>query len=450
MKIPLQQEETNTANTQDFSKQVEAILVADLWSGNSTLGMKKQIADLLNGDKQKALLLLARDAKFYVYLPENLKSDRDIVKVLIEKDPKKYKMLPATLKQDTEIQKSTVTAIISGKGDVLDLIDVMITSEKKNKKLIPFTQALIESTPWFFTDAESKLLYEIFTQERKVYDQMWSRGLIVSSQGGISLWPSAANNLAQAQKKLEAGSIVETQEKLFFSLLDFLSLSEKSLWKWSKALLELLVDSIAISKKQEETEDIPEEVMDSQENTWEAEEDDANLSTGPYNYIPLWNSCRVWDVSGSSVLIEQKTFDTIGSKSLDNFMNFSRLMKRLWLDFLIHKQHRLSQLLTGVDFYQWEGMSEARTLKFLNSVGKNIWEPEWAYEDSQGNKKAGCFDTLSAAKHRFERITQLWDIWKHGIDVAKRGDKSVVEKYMESIQLIAAPFNEISVMKWKK
>jgi hypothetical protein len=108
--------------------------------------MKKQIADLLNGDKQKALLLLARDAKFYVYLPENLKSDRDIVKVLIEKDPKKYKMLAVTLKQDTEIQKSTVTAIISGKGDVLDLIDVMRTSEKKNKKLIAFTQALIEST----------------------------------------------------------------------------------------------------------------------------------------------------------------------------------------------------------------------------------------------------------------------------------------------------------------
>jgi hypothetical protein len=26
----------------------------------------------------------------------------------------------------------------------------------------------------------------------------------------------------------------------------------------------------------------------------------------------------------------------------------------------------------------------------------------------------------------------------------------VVEKHMESIQLIAAPFNEISVMKWKK
>jgi hypothetical protein len=136
--------------------------------------------------------------------------------------------------------------------------------------------------------------------------------------------------------------------------------------------------------------------------------------------------------------------------SLENYMNFSIRMKELWLEFLITKQNRLSQLVTGVNFYQWEGMNEWRILKFLSSVGKNIGIPEESSEDADGNKKIWHFKTLWYAKMKFLEIqnaTQLWGIDYRGVN---RGGKSVVEVYMRDIEILGEPFWEISVSKWKK
>ena len=77
--------------------------------------MKKQILDVLDGDKNKALFLLSKDSGFYEFLPEALRADSDIVSKLIEIDPKRYHSLSTKLKGNTDIQKTAIETIISGK-----------------------------------------------------------------------------------------------------------------------------------------------------------------------------------------------------------------------------------------------------------------------------------------------------------------------------------------------
>lgn len=435
----------------EFSAQIDAILETKFSGEVDTTLMKKQIFDVLDGDKNKALLLLKRDIDMFELLPEKLKQDADIIKVIISKNPEKFKSLDTKSREDTDMQELAVSSLISQGWDILDLIEILKFWKKKNKKLEAFTDALISENPKFFPDEMTKLMYEVYKTEKKIFDVFLEKWLFGQTHSWMGLSVNIAQHLSKILENLEWNTPEESQKKLFSAILKFLSLREKSLWTSSRLLLENLIWSISITQKQEEESENNDEDVGNEDlrSTNDKDEELWYPSIWPYNYTPVWNSCRVWDSAWDSVAIDKKVFDSMSEKSLENFMNFSKLMKNLWLDFLIIKQHRLSQLVTGVNFYQWEGMSEARTLKFLNSVGKNIWVPEKSYQDAEGNKKTWCFDTFLAAKAKFREIRDSQILWGINFTAAYKGDKSIIEVYMKEVWLLVEPFWELSVAKWK-
>lgn len=435
----------------EFSAQIDAILETKFSGEVDTTLMKKQIFDVLDGDKNKALLLLKRDIDMFELLPEKLKQDADIIKVIISKNPEKFKSLDIKSRENTDMQELAVKSLISQSWDILDLIEILEFWKKKNKKLEAFTDKLISETPTFFPDEMTKFLYEVYKTEKKMFDIFLKKWFFQKTHSWMTIWSDISKYLSKIAKELEWNTPEESQKKLFSAVLKFLSLSEKSLWTSSQLLLETLIWSISITQKQEEESENNDEDVGNEDlrSTNDKDEELWCPSIWPYNYTPVWNTCRVWDSAWDSVAIDKKVFDSMSEKSLENFMNFSKLMKNLWLDFLIIKQHRLSQLVTGVNFYQWEGMSEAQTLKFLNSVGKNIWVPEESYEDTDWNRKVWCFDTIWAAKMKFREIKSTGNIGNLYIPPANKGSKTIVEIYMKHIGLLWEPFWELSVAKWK-
>jgi hypothetical protein len=363
----------------------------------------------------------------------------------------RFHTLLAKHRQNIDIQRIALKAIFAWNGDVFTLIKILETGNKKNKKLEALADKLIEENPKFFTNETSKLIYDVFKTENKFWKQIQEKWLITHSHSWIVLWSPVTGFLSKILIDLEWSTPEETQEKLFDSLLSFLWIWEKSLWKSGKKLLETLISSISITKKTEKPEDeMSQDDTKDKKSLNEDIDDEIDYSVWPYNYIPLWNTCRVWDTQWDSVAIEKNILENMSEKSLENFMTFSRLIKKLWLEFLLSKQHRLSQLATGVNFYQWEGMSESRTLKFLSNVWKNIWVPEEWSEDEDGNKKIGHFKTLWYARMKFWEIQSSQTLWGIDFKDAYKWNKSIVEIYMKEIWLLVEPFWELSIANWKK
>ena len=70
--------------------------------------------------------------------------------------------------------------------------------------------------------------------------------------------------------------------------------------------------------------------------------------------------------------LEREKLESMSEVSLERYFLFVTLLKHLDLSFLLQKHASKIQLATDINFYTDGGMSDARILKFLNSVAKNI------------------------------------------------------------------------------
>jgi len=449
---PASKNTTQTPEEIEFTQKVEAILWDKYSPEGDTKIIKKQISDALNWDKHRAIFLLSKDIHLYDYLPVALQREPELMSLVIRNDPKKYIQLDTKSRQNAEIQEIALRETISKRWNVMEIIGILESGNKKNKKIWVLADELISKLPGYFSDAWSTYLYEIYKSEPKLFVLFSSKWLIDISSWGAILWNRFVTYLAKAQSKLEWYSEQECKDVLIWELLEILWLKQDSLSKQGAEFLQYLVSSISIVHKpeQEDEQNETEVVEASQDTLLDDIDDELHYEKWPYNYIPLWNTCTVWDSQGSSTVLEKNILDIMSEKSLENYMNFTKLCKNLWLEFMITRQARLSQIATWVDFYQGEWMSESRTLRFLSSVWKNIWVPEESWEDSQWNKKIWYFKTLWYAKEQFRTIRDTQTV--SGINFTDRytWNKTIIEIYLKHIWLLWEPFWDISIANWKK
>ncbi len=436
----------------EITQKIEEILTREDMPGVDMTLMKKLVGDVLHGDKSKALHVMeSADVDIFQYLPDSLKCDKDVVIKALRKKGSIFGSLPLEMKKNIDIQSVALESMISSWESIITIISVIESWDKKNYKTL---RELLSRKLWekkdYFTTPLSKLIYEVFENDTDLYRTIKEKHFLTNN-GNISLSGRFTSILAKAQEGLESSTPDELQEKLMNLILKFLGISKWSLSKQGRALFENIISGISIAQKWEddEQEDDQEGAEISNDNEDEEEGPEIDYSVWPYSYSDTGSSFTVWDDGGNSVNLESEVFNNISEKSLENFMNFSALTKNLGLGFLVEKHARLSQLVTKVNFYDGEGMSEARILKFLNSVGKNIGIPEESYEDSEGNKKVGCFNNLGATKMHFREVKNTGKIGNLDIDPAKKWDKTIIEIYMKYSGLLVPPFDEISVAKWK-
>ena len=447
---------TNKQNIPDaispeINEKIDVIISPVFDKHKNTAAFKKQIFEALTWDKKKALLLMDNgDLNLFYYLPDTLKNDPEIVAKAIAQNPRIYMSLGLNLKQNIDIQKEAISWLISNGGNITELIEVLEKNPKNKKKLAKYLDELLEKNKDFLSDPLLRLLYEIYSEDKKFYNLIKQKWLLSDSNQWVSLWLRCTDMLAKVQKELKGQNFEEVQNKLFSELLWFLSISDTKLTEKGREFLMFLISQIKITQ-QVEDEDQDEQIQDTIDVN-EREDDEENISdltVWPYHYIPIWNSCRVWDGKGSSVVLENKNFESMSELSLKNYMNFSKMLHNLWLGFLIDTQERLIQIATDIDFYAWEGMSEWKILKFFNSIGKNIGEPKKSFVDEEWNEIRGYFDTIWAAKKKFQEIRDSQKVWNVDFSLVNRWNKSVVEIYMKSIGLLVEPFGEISIAKWR-
>lgn len=434
----------------EINEKIDAIILPAFDKSKNTKAFKKQVFDALTGDKKKALLLMDNgDLNLFYYLPDTLKNDPEIVAKAIVQNPRVYMSLSLNLKQNIDIQKEAISWLIANGGNITDLIEVLEINPKNRKKIQKHLDELLEKNKDFLSDPLLRLLYEIYIDDKKFYDLMKQKWLLSDSNHWVSLWLRCTDMLAKVQQKLKWHKPEEVQNKLFLGLLWFLSISDAMLTEKGREFLMLLISQIKIIQKVED-EDEDGQIKDviNKDETEDEEEDKWDLTVWPYHYAPIWNSCRVWDTQGTSIVLENKKFESMNEVSLKNYMNFSKMLHNLWLGFLIDTQEKLIQIATNIDFYAWEGMSEWKVLKFFNSIGKNIGEPKKSFVDGEGNKATGYFDTIWAAKKKFQEIRDSQKVWNVDFSLVNRWNKSVVEIYMKSIGLLVEPFGEISIAKW--
>jgi len=436
---------------EENSEKMKSILGGAFSPDIDTTLVKTQILDALKWDKKKALNLLDNgDLNLYYYLPESLKNDPDIVLKALQQKADIYIWLSIHIKQNLEVQKVALLSMVQQWSSLIKILSLIESHSRNSKKLRLYFSELLENEKSYFKDETTKSLYELYLQDREVYKLILEKWLVEKNTHGIALWARAKDMFVKIQKGLEWLDLDDIETKLLEALLNFLWLHRSKLTEVSNKFFTELVATIEIAQKVDEQWQDDDDMSTDDTVSDEWEDDEIDLSVGPYSYALIWNTCRVWDTTWNSVVLEQSKFETMNETSLTNFMNFTKLLQNLWLNFLLDKQEKLIQIATDINFYEGEGMSEWKILKFLNSIWKNIWIPEKPYEDSNGNKKVWCFDTLSAAKMKFRELRELRIIWEFNFNGVNIGSKSIFEEYMLQTWLIAQHTFELSHAKWKK
>jgi hypothetical protein len=418
--------------------RVEFILDrGDFWNTDTTI-VKNQIFKALSGEKSAALALVANgDLNMYYELPVKLQHDKDIVLKVMQNNPEIYKHLSQNLKQDIEIQKNILSSLAQKSGSILELLSIVESNPKNSKTLKVYVANLLEDNNKFFAwDHIGLLLYQVYLDDKKTYDVLFQKWVFSQSKSKITLWMRYIDILLKYQKELKGVSPEEVQQKLFAHLADMLWIPASKISKTCSEILSLLISQIRIVKKQEDKwEDKPDD-KDDLGLTDNDEEDDYIPSVWPYSFTPIWdrNTYMVSDNSGNTVEVTELERKSMSEKSLENYINFSIRMKHLGLLFLLEKHKTKIQIATQVNFFEWEWMSPARILNFLNKVGKRLWVPPSSYEDTDGNRAVLCFNDIWAAYFRFREIASSWKIWKYNFQIANLRWTSVVEEFMKQEQ----------------
>lgn len=446
---------------EEIGQKVDAIIAKYVPTQADSKLIKKQIIDAISwdGDKQKALFLLEKFNKdLFQVLPSKLKDDEDVLLSMLEKKPEMFLTLSFAHRANPKLQEAAFTALLNKKAHIYDLITVIDRSEEKQrKKFQKLIRNALDDGSYSFKDDLSKLYYEIYQNEKKLYKTLIEKKIFTQLFWWFALSKDFIASIVHLfqESSTELWEIQETE--LMKTLLSFLNIKPSDMSDISKSFFWELIKGITFPKTKTSGEDennSSEDETDSKDSkTAEDEDTDSWLSEyesiGPYTRSSYWARSNVWSPEGDSILIKTEILENMSEKCLENYMSFSKLMWELWLGFLLEKHTQTIQTATQVNFYDWEWMSQARILKFLNSIGRNIWIPESTYEDSQGNKKTSCFESLWAARMHFRKVSSSWEIGGFYIDPSKRWDKSVVEHYMKFIDLLVEPFWELSISSWK-
>ncbi len=408
---------TKQSKLQSESHEIQAkakLIIDGMFSPEvDTTIVQSRVEKALSWDSEEAVKLM-KEGNFdlFHHLPESMRNDVTVVMSAIKKKRSLYHTLPMHVKSNIEVKKIVLESYIESGWSLIEILRIQDSDPKTSRELKAFVFTTYKKYKDNFPDDYSKMLYNIYTTNPDIYNLIIKTTLFVSSDTWVALGSKITEHLQKHNEVLEQESPEKVQEKIMHLIQDFLWLQASQIDDATLELLVSIASTIQIVKKKEKNKKQEEDANNQGEvdDIDDVSDDVEEYSSGPYNYVPLWNSFQVSDSEWRDVKIEKKDFESMNEKSLANYMNFHLKMKQLWMSFLIDRYASKIQIATQVDFYAGEWMSEARMLLFLNKIWKVLWMPESSYEDPDGNKKVLCFQTLWAAYLGFREMKESY-IW---------------------------------------
>lgn len=453
----------NTRAENDVFAQIEAILSKQDNGTTDTSSLRKKIAVILddqasNKHKNTALHYIQNlDAELYLYLPEILKQDPDIIRAALKAEGRLIDAIPVEYREDISYLQESLQSMSKKSSNFwrcIELLEQYRSDEQRRKTLWDFFQ---KSCLKNFSK-EQQLIADLYFEEYETFLMLRHRGFFWKESSWFSLPKDFLKLLKNTTlQELQKLSPWERTNQIQTLLREYLQLSSEAISKLFSEILEHISQKLRIPEADaddEENNEKQEEESDSQNNTTSALEDLSSSGYGHlwgYSTISFGSQYYVTSPAGETLEFHREELDKMSQRSLERFFHFRSILDHLDLSFLIEKHARKIMLATDVDFYAWEGMSDARILKFLNSVAKNIGIPEKTFQAEWSEEKLiGCFETLDGAKMAFHHVRETGHAGSTFICApSEKGDYSIVELTLKANSCIVPPYNEISLVQWK-
>ena len=460
------QKSTSKNKSENLStiEQIDEILSMRVLPEIENSDIKTQISHVLANFGNTAHKKLAleyvknKDIALYQFLPSVLQQDRDIVLEMVQVNGDFLQYAPVSIQKDKEIVSASFQSLLSKNKNIWSII-LFLQKYRASKSLYTHLISSItrDSEDIFSSKLESRL-FDLYTLEYKSYSILLESWAFEIASWNLVLWYWLWKYLFAHQEEYAALKVHERNEYILKLALEFLNLEQKNMSAKSLSFLSILLWTITFKKNKNTTSDDIENIVE-----WdETQELSKDLETYDYDILDHYNSSKIWWIYRVwesnplfAVTLLNEQVASMTEKSLENYISFSYQMWALWLWFLLKKHSFKVMIATDVDFFEWEGMTDARFLKFLNTIGRNIWVPEKNYqpeerEDTHQKSHRRSFRSLDEAFHTFREIkssgmiegreiTSLENLW----------DKSVVETAMLQLWLIIPPYFELAVAKFR-
>ncbi|NDK09552.1 DUF4116 domain-containing protein [Candidatus Gracilibacteria bacterium] len=460
------QKSTSKNKSENLStiEQIDEILSMRVLPEIENSDIKTQISHVLanfgnTAHKKLALEYIKnKDIALYQFLPSVLQQDRDIVLEMVQVNGDFLQYAPVSIQKDKEIVSASFQSLLSKNKNIGSII-LFLQKYRASKSLYTHLISSItrDSEDIFSSKLESRL-FDLYTLEYKSYSILLESGAFEIASGNLVLGYGLGKYLFAHQEEYAALKVHERNEYILKLALEFLNLEQKNMSAKSLSFLSILLGTITFKKNKNTTSDDIENIVEGDE-TQELSKD---LETYDYDILDHYNSSkiggiyRVWESNPLfAVTLLNEQVASMTEKSLENYISFSYQMGALGLGFLLKKHSFKVMIATDVDFFEGEGMTDARFLKFLNTIGRNIGVPEKNYqpeerEDTHQKSHRRSFRSLDEAFHTFREIKSSGMIEGREItSLENLGDKSVVETAMLQLGLIIPPYFELAVAKFR-
>jgi len=259
--------------------------------------------------------------------------------------------------------------------------------------------------------------------------------LILKSKIVDKSWNINQNTIKQLNKEVTENLSVEelnNSENIFNFLLKKLNISPELLDENIKNLLNSIIDLFKINKKIEENSE--EKNLDNKKRDKEktdhtqvvhTTEDEFNENSSLLDFCypwcilsEFWNNYEIDLWQNNKVEISKQDFNNFNEKSLENYINFLKILDQTKLSFLFENKYKswflqlLKNKLDWFDYRTWEWFSEFKTLQTLNLIWNLIWIPKSYYSEEWELWK---FDWIITSINIFNEINSTWNINKEKI-----------------------------------
>ena len=449
----------------DVLRQVEAILEERKWAGVDVSLIQSKISEIMSGQNpQKDKTITIRYLKdigpdLYAVLPKVLRDDTEVIQAALQAWLS-LSSIPSNLQSQKDYITLSFDTLIKKWWSLLVLIDFIEkytnTSSKDSIKIkykLKEKLRVILQKKKITYDYENTLAY-LYLDNINIYKKLISLGIFDIQEGKVLLNSWFSKKILDWEKWEQ-----DIDTELTIAVERFFEQHFKESNTYLSTIQDMIITQLIRTQKTQEID------------KWETEEDtttqtrsdetsevedipQANKATtfSYYHYTIHWDYYSFQSQCEASIDIPRRFAESMSETSIENYVRFSKLMRDLWLDFLLSKHLSKVMIATEINFFNETGMTESKTLSFLNSIGKNLWIPEKSYQDPDSKEiRVWCFNTLTAAKLQFQEVKSTGYLWsEYIVSPWNASGKSIVEIAFKIKWLITGPYDEISLSKWKK
>lgn len=400
-------------------------------------------------------------------------TDKKIALIWVKSSFNNYKYLNDDLKSDLDIARQILKSYLREWIDFFTVNDFILNNynEKDSKLLLKTYQEYLTKYSNLVWDDLSKTLLLLQNDNPELIKELKQNKVIINKLNKHIINTDFLKSLyyiVSKYKWYEELSLVEKTNIKKTELIKILWLKELS--ETIEYLLNLIVDLSFLdedkvnSDNKYKKDNIEEKNEDDNDNkdVWNdkknIEENDffddrMDYELPNYNYSYSWWFCNISTSENINIKISNTEKEQFTSEALENFINFYKLLYKLWLNFLWDKYNSdfkslLAFKAIDFDYTSWKWITDSTTLKILNLIWKNIWVPEHEVLVNDGEPKTEirCFKTLGDAKIEFESINASSIINDEFIDT----NISIwaVEKKLSMDKKINFAKGEINISKW--